>query len=102
MSCDFIALVLQAAGGAIADTASTRKGSDFGTHILVAGLVFQVMSLLFFIGVAFQYARVVLKLKQGKDTSVQSLQRYQTMPLLDSAVTKRFNVFLAGKYIVSQ
>jgi hypothetical protein len=56
MSCDFIALVLQATGGAIADTANTQKSSDQGTHIMVAGLSFQVLSLLLFMGLAAEFA----------------------------------------------
>jgi hypothetical protein len=59
MSCDFIALVLQGAGGAIADTASTRQGSMAGTHIMVAGLAFQVFTLLTFIALAAEFARNV-------------------------------------------
>jgi hypothetical protein len=56
MSCDFIALLLQATGGAIADTAGTAKGSDQGTHIMVGGLGFQVLSLLLFIALAGEFA----------------------------------------------
>jgi uncharacterized membrane protein YecN with MAPEG domain len=56
MSCDFIALVLQATGGAIADTASTPQGSHVGTHIMVGGLGFQVLSLLLFIALAVEFA----------------------------------------------
>lgn len=42
MTADWIALILQAIGGALADTASTEDGMNGGTHILVAGLSFQV------------------------------------------------------------
>ena len=56
MTCDFIALVLQAVGGALADTADTQKGSDQGTHIMVGGLGFQVVSLLLFIALAVEFA----------------------------------------------
>ncbi|KAG0650416.1 Efflux pump himE [Hyphodiscus hymeniophilus] len=59
MACDFIALVLQAAGGAIADTANTSTGSEQGTHIMVGGLAFQVISLLLFIVLAVEYASKV-------------------------------------------
>lgn len=55
MTCDFVALILQAVDGAIADTASTNKGSDQGTHIMVGGLAFQVVSLLLFIALALEF-----------------------------------------------
>jgi hypothetical protein len=56
MGCDFIALVLQATGGAIADTAGTPEVSHQGTHIMVGGLGFQVLSLLLFIALAVEFA----------------------------------------------
>ncbi|KUJ09395.1 RTA1-domain-containing protein [Mollisia scopiformis] len=96
MTCDFIALVLQAAGGAIADTASTSKGSDTGTHILVAGLGFQVLSLLFFIGVSCYYALLVTRLRQGKDVFVQSPSRYWRTVHLNSQTKRHFNLFLVA------
>lgn len=98
MSCDFIALVLQAAGGAIADTADTRVGSDNGTHILVAGLAFQVLSLLFFIGISCHYSILVIRLRKGKDVLVQSPDRYWRTVYLDRQVTNQFNLFLVGKH----
>jgi hypothetical protein len=48
MSSDFIALVLQSVGGGIADEATDDKGRNLGTHIMVAGLSFQVISLVLF------------------------------------------------------
>ncbi|KAL8890481.1 MAG: hypothetical protein Q9192_005865 [Flavoplaca navasiana] len=43
--CDIFSLVLQAVGGGIADTAETESLSDIGINIMIAGLVFQVVSL---------------------------------------------------------
>jgi len=54
--CDFFSLLLQSIGGAIAATANDKAGSDMGAHIMVAGLAFQVVSLLVFIGLAGDYA----------------------------------------------
>lgn len=70
MTCDFLALVLQATGGAIADTASTKKDSDQGTHIMVGGLSFQVVSLLLFIGLAVEFA-----LNVRRDRRMKRFQR---------------------------
>ncbi|KAI9641693.1 hypothetical protein NHQ30_009549 [Ciborinia camelliae] len=55
MVVDWIALVLQAAGGAIADTAATEDGMNGGTHILVAGLSFQVLGLILFMLMVGEY-----------------------------------------------
>ncbi|TGO44146.1 hypothetical protein BCON_0588g00030 [Botryotinia convoluta] len=56
MAADWIALILQAAGGAIADTAATEAGMNSGTNILVAGLSFQVFGLILFMMVVVEYA----------------------------------------------
>ncbi|KAH6880619.1 putative RTA1 domain protein [Thelonectria olida] len=61
MTCDFICLVLQAAGGAI--TATSNEGSQeaedmrqTGVDIMISGLAFQVVSLFLFILYAAIYA----------------------------------------------
>ncbi|KKY23445.1 putative rta1 domain [Phaeomoniella chlamydospora] len=45
---DFVALVLQAVGGAIASTADTHTTSQQGIHLMVAGVAWQVASLFIF------------------------------------------------------
>ncbi|KAJ8062703.1 hypothetical protein OCU04_009223 [Sclerotinia nivalis] len=47
-TCDIISLVLQAVGGAIASLANTLSQSDLGKNIMLAGLAFQVFSLILF------------------------------------------------------
>ncbi|KAJ9605136.1 Envelope glycoprotein gp160 [Cladophialophora chaetospira] len=42
MSCDFISLVLQAVGGALASVASTSEARDIGVNVMIAGLSSQV------------------------------------------------------------
>ncbi|KAJ7454178.1 RTA1-domain-containing protein [Mycena latifolia] len=41
VSCDVVALLVQAAGGGIASGASTRAGTQLGAHIMLGGIVFQ-------------------------------------------------------------
>jgi hypothetical protein len=48
ISLDFLCLVLQAVGGALADTAATNAEEWDGVHIMIAGLSLQVASLLVF------------------------------------------------------
>lgn len=50
MASDFVSLVLQGAGGGLAATANDKSGSDTGRGIMVAGVAFQVISLLIFMG----------------------------------------------------
>ena len=48
IGCDIFALVLQGAGGGIASTARTHAGSNSGKNVMVAGLVWQVVSMTLF------------------------------------------------------
>jgi hypothetical protein len=56
ISCDFFSLVLQAIGGGMASEANTQAILHTGTHIMVAGLSFQVASLLLFIVLCIDFA----------------------------------------------
>ena len=49
MASDFLSLVLQAVGGAIADTASTHSFRQVGVDIMIAGLFLQALSLAVFL-----------------------------------------------------
>ena len=52
-----VSLLLQAVGGGLASSASHQnKSPDIGDHIMVAGLAFQVFTLLVFIGLAGDFA----------------------------------------------
>ncbi|KAM0259116.1 hypothetical protein ACHAQJ_003487 [Trichoderma viride] len=55
MTCDFISLVLQALGGGLAATADDNSGAETGRAIMVAGVVFQVVSLLIFMGLWLEF-----------------------------------------------
>ncbi|KAF7873873.1 hypothetical protein EAF04_002545 [Stromatinia cepivora] len=55
-TCDIISLVLQAAGGGIASSAKTTTDSDLGKNIMLAGLAFQVFSLILFAILCAEFA----------------------------------------------
>ncbi|TAQ86220.1 hypothetical protein B7494_g5458 [Chlorociboria aeruginascens] len=55
--CDILSLLLQAAGGGIASSAShSNKSPDTGDNIMVAGLAFQVFTLLIFMLLCLDFA----------------------------------------------
>ena len=54
--CDFIALLLQAAGGAIASIATTQSVDNIGKDIMVTGVAWQVFSLALFAILCCEYA----------------------------------------------
>ena len=93
MTSDFIALVLQAVGGAIADTASNKVEADRGTHIMVAGLAFQVLSLLAFMAVAGAFSFNVKRhqmLERGAGSSF-------VVEKVNGRSAKSFRTFLFGE-----
>jgi len=62
-TCDFISLVLQAVGGAIASISNTLSGKNLGKNIMLAGLGFQVFSLILFLLCSGEFAFRVIKNK---------------------------------------
>ena len=86
---DIFALVLQAIGGALADTADT--GSDLqqtGINIMIAGLAFQVVSLTIFIALCLDFGWRVMR----RGVSAQ--------PILDmfGCSNARIRIFMFGAY----
>ncbi|KXH67481.1 RTA1 like protein [Colletotrichum salicis] len=65
MTSDFISLVLQGAGGGIAATADTHSGSETGRAMMVAGVVFQVVSLLVFMLLWLEFVFRLRKTTEG-------------------------------------
>lgn len=63
IGCDLFALVLQGAGGGIASTARTHAGSVSGKNVMVAGLVWQVLSMTLFMALWADFALRVHKAK---------------------------------------
>ncbi|MCJ1286110.1 hypothetical protein MMC26_005453 [Xylographa opegraphella] len=70
--CDIVSLLLQAIGGAMASIASHQnKSADNGDHIMVAGLAFQVLTLLIFMVLCADFA--VKTLRRMKTMGEQAL-----------------------------
>lgn len=58
MTCDFLSLLLQAVGGAIADTAEYLSAlQDTGINVMIGGLILQVIGLTAFLVVCADFAR---------------------------------------------
>lgn len=88
MSCDFISLLLQAAGGAIAASANTVKDTDLGVNIMIAGLSFQVVSLVLFIGLCCDFA---WRVRNAAEMSLN--QRFGAL-----RESKKFRAFLVCEF----
>lgn len=85
-SCDFLSLVLQAAGGAITDTAQTLSLTQTGVNIMIAGLAMQVVSMFLFMVLGAEYAWRLRQRPSQRNPHFESLR-----------ATKLFKAFLWGK-----
>ena len=74
-SFDFLCLVLQAAGGAIASTGKTQQSSDLGKNIMLAGLIFQVIALIAFLIAGTEFGLKVVKNKGRWNAKYQDVVR---------------------------
>ncbi|CAD6442374.1 b366ed3b-f2fa-4df4-aca4-f86e63795736 [Sclerotinia trifoliorum] len=89
-TCDIISLVLQAVGGAIASLADTIDQSDLGKNIMLAGLAFQVFSLILFTILCTDFAWRVHRAKGFWNA------RY-----VDLVSSLLFKSFLAGLFLAT-
>lgn len=65
--CDVVSLVIQAAGGGLAATSLINNESpDNGTHVMVAGLAFQVFSMSFYIFLYLHFFHKIGYLQKSK------------------------------------
>jgi len=67
VACDFLSLVLQGAGGGMASVAvNNNKSAQPGTNVMLAGLGFQVFTIMVFLILCAEYAwRVMQRIKSG-------------------------------------
>jgi hypothetical protein len=69
MFSDFISLLLQAVGGAIASVANDENTGNTGRYIMIAGLAFQVLSLAIFMLLWIDF---ILRLRRVGDRNTAS------------------------------
>lgn len=89
VTCDLISLILQATGGGIASGGNTQDDLDLGKDLMLAGLSFQVFSLILFMIAVSEFALRVWNRKGSWNP------RY--LSLVHSTL---FKSFLLGKFPV--
>ena len=91
---DIFSLCLQAIGGGIAASANTSTGSSNGAHIMLAGIIFQVITLVAFGLLALDYfARVFKSRAQMNPTAIEIVQDSRTR-YFSTAVLLAFTALL--------
>lgn len=72
-ACDLLSLVLQGLGGGIAATSKSTSGKNLGKNIMIAGLAFQVASLLLFATCCGEFAWRLKTNKAARNPNFTSL-----------------------------
>jgi RTA1 like protein len=88
ITSDFIALLLQAAGGAIASLANTNNVEKIGINIMLAGVSWQVFGLGLFAILCAEFAWRVRTAGEGQLTSA--------VEFVELRRTRRFHLFLGA------
>ncbi|CAI7616113.1 unnamed protein product [Penicillium pancosmium] len=106
VTCDLIALILQAAGGAITSIADSDQEdlSDTGVNIMIAGLAFQVASLTLFIAMGLEFALRVRKApEEMKNTFTASIRRgWKWKAFLFSLAAAVLTIFIRSCFRVAE
>ena len=89
MFSDFVALVLQGAGGGVASTGKDEKTSQMGINLMIAGLAWQVASLTIFTVAAADFVWCV---KRGRGQPNQHFMALRT--------SKKFRLFMWCKLLL--
>jgi hypothetical protein len=108
MCSDFLSLVLQAAGGAIAAIANDQSTSNTGRYIMIAGLALQVVSLAVFLGLWLDFVIALRAVPEGlRERSFERIREgrkfklfnygksFFLQMLLDSVASLTFGSFTA-------
>ncbi|KAL8993790.1 MAG: hypothetical protein Q9169_006079 [Polycauliona sp. 2 TL-2023] len=85
IGCDIFSLVLQGAGGGIAASAEDQSAQDAGSNLMLAGIVWQVFTLLVFVVLAGDFAFRVSRSKSGLTLAASELLK-----------STKFRLFLGG------
>jgi hypothetical protein len=89
MCSDFIALALQSAGGGIADQGNNQSTRNSGVHLMVAGLSFQVLSILIFMALCAEF---FWRAKKDRKQVVSGLAPRE-------ATSRHLKIFLYGMFL---
>ncbi|KUI60923.1 hypothetical protein VP1G_08112 [Cytospora mali] len=85
-TCDLVSLVVQAVGGAMASMANTNAQQTKGTHIMVAGIAFQLGTMTLFGLLVGDFIRRISSRRLGLRSSITRVLKLLLLALLVSFV----------------
>ncbi|KAI0061919.1 RTA1-domain-containing protein [Artomyces pyxidatus] len=90
LSCDIIALVVQAVGGAMASEATTNSGAATGGRVMLGGIIFQLIAIVFYVALASEFL-----FRYIKDSPIRSYEGAR------GKTDKRMKLLLLGMSIMT-
>lgn len=94
VSCDIVSIILQAAGGALSAVANTQSLLNIGVDVMIAGLAFQVITLVTFAVLAFDFFWSVRKSVDLLKPSSRDLISNRMFKLFIAAATVSYTCIL--------
>lgn len=79
VGCDLLSLILQSIGGAIASMATTTDSRDLGVHVMIAGLISQIISMIIFFALWGDFAFRVRKAKTSGNFTGEQAPLYDNL-----------------------
>ncbi|THH30215.1 hypothetical protein EUX98_g3982 [Antrodiella citrinella] len=98
---DIIALIVQGGGGTIAAGAKTTAGTNLGGHIMLGGIIFQLIALIIFITISTEYYYRYITdrpLRKPNQFSHRSQWGYQMKVFTAALVFILFLIFIRSIY----
>lgn len=90
--CDLFSLILQGAGGGLAATADSDSSASTGNNLMMAGIVFQVFTLLIFACLSGEYFYRALSRRSEWSQSVVNLVSSKRFKLFVGSILVAFTV----------
>lgn len=99
LGADAISLIMQAAGGGIASSADATKGDDMeiGPNIMLAGIVFQLISMLFFVIIGTDF---VYRVMADKPYAFRSTLRTTSLDSTNEKIIQKQNLTRWGIFLI--
>ena len=101
--CDLFSLILQGAGGGLAATADSDSSASTGNNLMMAGIVFQVFTLLIFAILSGEYFYRALSRRNEWSQSVVNLVSSMRFKLFVGSISTAFTViFIRCVYRIAE
>ncbi|KAL8677732.1 MAG: hypothetical protein Q9186_005867 [Xanthomendoza sp. 1 TL-2023] len=103
IGCDLFSLILQGVGGGIASSAESESASDAGSNIMLAGIVWQVITLIVFAALAADFTLRVTRARSNLTLAASELLQSTKFRLFGAGlVTAYLTILIRCVYRIAE